>query len=272
MTTNEVIVTIIASTVLFLLLVSAIFLIIGLYQRRRIRFIQETAQIKIAYQRELLQAQIETQNQTLEYIGRELHDNVGQMLSVAMLHINWLDEELTNSPHQELTVKTLQVIEQTIQEVRQLTKALDTDTVRRFGLRDSLTNELERIGHAKRFQTNLHVLGEPYDLGDETEIILFRMAQEALNNAIKHARAKTLTVTTDYRPEAFMLLIHDDGRGFDLNEATTRQVKTSGSGVKNLYQRTKLLGGTCVIDTKPGSGTRIEVTLLPKKNIDKIPH
>ncbi|WP_461076731.1 sensor histidine kinase [Spirosoma flavus] len=214
-----------------------------------------------AYQRELLQSQLETQNQTLEYVGRELHDNVGQMLSVAMLHANWLEEDLAQSPLQSAVEQLVKTIDQTIQEVRQLAKTLDSSTVRRFGLRESLTFELERIGHTKRFQTHLNVLGNPYELGDETEIILFRMAQEALNNAIKHAGAKTLLVTTDYQPDSFGLLIADDGHGFDLVEAANRQVNKSGSGVNNLYQRTKLLGGICTIDTKPESGTCIEIKL-----------
>ncbi|GAB4022489.1 hypothetical protein GCM10028773_35520 [Spirosoma koreense] len=183
------------------------------------------------------------------------------MLSVAMLQLNGLEEDLTESSHQGAVHRMIQTIENTIQAVRQLAKTLDSSTVRRFGLRESLALELERIGQTGRYQTQLNLVGQPYSLSDEAEIILFRMAQESLNNALKHARAHTLTVTTTYASEAFTLLIADDGRGFDLTEATNRPLEKGGSGVNNLFQRAKLLGGTCTIDTQPGSGTRIEIEL-----------
>jgi len=261
MTTDEVIVTVIASTVLFLILITVIFVILGLYQRRRIRFLQETTRIKIAYQRELLQSQLETQNQTLEDIGQELHDNIGQMLSVAMLQLNGLDEDLMDSSHQSAIRKMTQTIETTIQAVRQLAKTLDRGTVRQFGLGESLGLELERIGQTGRYQTHLQVIGQAYDLGDEAEIILFRMAQESLNNALKHARARTLTITVDYQPTVFVLTIADDGRGFDLVESANRQAGASGSGMRNLHQRAQLLGGACLVSSQPGKGTSVEIKL-----------
>ena len=261
MTTDEVIVTVIASTVLFLVLVIIIFSVVGLYQRRKIIFLQEMARIKIAYQRELLQSQIETQNQTLEYVGQELHDNIGQMLSVAMLHLNGLEEELAQSTHQSAVRRMVESIEGTITAVRQLSKTLDKSTVKRFGLTESLNLELERIRQTGRYQTSLQVLGQPYALGDEAGIILFRMAQESLNNALKHARAKNLTIEAAYQPDTFSLSIIDDGQGFDQTEVTARQLSHSGSGLHNLHQRAQLLGGTCTIDSRPGAGTRVSITL-----------
>jgi signal transduction histidine kinase len=231
------------------------------YHRRQSEVSQEKRIMKETYQRELLQSQLETQNQTLEYVGQELHDNIGQMLSVAMLHLNGLEEELAQSAHQSTVRRMVESIEGTITAVRQLSKTLDKSTVKRFGLTESLNLELERIRQTGRYQTNLQVLGQPYALSDESGIILFRMAQESLNNALKHARAKSLTIEADYQPDAFSLSIADDGQGFDQTEVVARKLSHSGSGLHNLHQRAQLLGGTCTIDSQPGAGTRVCITL-----------
>ncbi|GAB4009577.1 hypothetical protein GCM10028808_18680 [Spirosoma migulaei] len=258
---EEFIFSFIVATLLLVLLVIFIIGFAFLFQRRQAQFRQEREVMRETYQRELLQSQLETQNQTLEYIGQELHDNIGQMLSVAMLHLNGLEEELMQSSHQSAVSRMVQTIEGTILAVRQLAKTLDSGTVQRFGLRESLGLELERINQTGRYQTHLQITGEPYELGNEAEIILFRMAQESLNNAIKHAGAKTLTITVDYQSTTLILTIADDGRGFELSETTNRQVGASGSGMRNLHQRAQLLGGTCLVDTQPGLGTRIEIKL-----------
>lgn len=246
-----------------ILLALAFFIVLFLlfFRQKQLKNQAEKIAIQETYERALLQSQLETQNQTLEYLGQELHDNIGQLLSVTMLQLNGLDEDLADPAHQADVRRMIQTIQNTIQAVRQLAKTLDSGTIKRFGLRESLALELERIEHTGRYQTYLHVTGQPYILGDETEIILFRMAQESLNNSLKHSHARTLTVTMDYQPEDFSLTIADNGRGFDLSEATNRSLDTGGSGVNNLYQRAKLLGGTCTIDTLPGSGTSIEIKL-----------
>lgn len=248
------------SVVLILMAIFSISFIIYYYRRRRESF-HERKLMKETYQRELLQAQLETQNQTLEYVGQELHDNIGQMLSVAMLHLNGLEEELAQSNHQSAVRRMVESIEGTITAVRQLSKTLDKSTVKRFGLTESLNLELERIRQTGRYQTSLQVSGQPYALGDEAEIILFRMAQESLNNALKHARARNLTIEAVYQPDAFSLSIRDDGQGFDQNEVMARELSHSGSGLHNLRQRAQLLGGTCIIDSQPGAGTRVYITL-----------
>ncbi|WP_229365663.1 sensor histidine kinase [Fibrisoma montanum] len=225
---------------------------------------QQLISLREAYERELLKTQIEIQNQTLEQVGRELHDHIGQLLSVAMLHLNGLDEELEQSEHRHAIQQTINVVRTTIQDVRALSKTLDSDTVRRFGLRQSLELELERIERTGRFRTYLHVTGTPYSLGEEAETILFRIAQESLNNAIKHSGGHAIMVTTSYQSDQFKLSITDDGKGFDVDEVSTRKADIAGSGLRNLQQRAHLLGGTCTISSEPGQETRVDI-VLPKQ-------
>ncbi|GAA4449627.1 hypothetical protein GCM10023189_09020 [Nibrella saemangeumensis] len=153
-----------------------------------------------------------------------------------------------------------------IQDIRSLSKTLDSDTVQRFGLRESLHLELDRIDKTGRFQTILNVNGTPYSLGEQTETVLFRMTQEALNNAIKHSSSHVLTVSLDYQPTSFTLTVTDNGKGFVAEEVYERDLNHNGSGLRNLERRAKLLGGTCVITSKPNDGTRIEISVPRSSN------
>lgn len=252
---NEIYVAVVAITCLMLLLSGVVGIAIVRYQNK-VRDMYKLAQ---TYERTLLQAQLETQNQTLEYIGQELHDNLGQMLSVAMLQLNGLEDELTGSSQQSTVRRMVGTIEGAIQAVRQLAKTLDSGTIQRFGLPDSLTLELERIRQTGRYQTHLHVTGQPYALDDKAGIILFRMAQESLNNALKYARAQTIAITADYQPDLFTLTIADDGQGFVVDEVLSRGIDGAGSGLGNLQQRARLLGGSCTIESQLGNGTCVRI-------------
>ncbi len=87
------------------------------------------------------------------------------------------------------------------------------------------------------------------------------MAQESLNNTLKHARAKNLTIEADYQPDAFTLSILDDGQGFDQAMIADHTLRQLGSGLHNLHQRAQLLGGTCTINSQPGTGTHVRIVL-----------
>ncbi|UFH54139.1 sensor histidine kinase [Spirosoma sp. KNUC1025] len=213
------------------------------------------------YQRELLQSQIEIQNHTLQQIAQELHDNIGQLLTVAVMRLNTLEDEVQELESQRSVQQTRELLRTVISDVRALSKTLDYDTVQRFGLLPSLTLELERIQHTGRIQAQLITSGETYSLGDQAETVLLRMAQESINNVLKHASASNLTVSVLYKPDCFVLTIADDGKGFNVGEATARTLDQAGAGLNNLHRRTRLLGGACRVDSNFGEGTRIEIQL-----------
>jgi signal transduction histidine kinase len=265
----DVILIISIGTLLLLLLAGFITSLLVLYKQRYKAHQQQLISLQEIYQRELLQSQLEIQNQTLQQVGNDLHDNIGQLLTVTIMRLTALEDEVTEPDAQQSVQQTRELVRTIITDVRALSKTLDFDTVRRFGLLPSLTLELERIRRAGRIRAELTTLGEPYSLGEQPEIVLLRMAQEALNNALKHAQAKVLTVTTDYKDDFFTLTIADDGRGFSVHEAQTRTLDQAGAGLGNLYRRTNLLGGTCLIDSIPNEGTRI-VIKLPRKPKDDL--
>ncbi|GAB4039696.1 hypothetical protein GCM10028809_61780 [Spirosoma gilvum] len=238
-----------------------------MHRRQYVRYLSEQEQTRNLHQRELLQSQLEIQNQTLQQVGHDLHDNIGQLLTVTIMRLNSLEYETKGSAVQPSVQQTRDLVKTIVTEVRSLTKALDHDTVRRFGLLPSLTSELDRIQRIGKIQTQLTTVGEPYSLGVHLETVLVRMTQESINNALKHAQAMTIQLIADYRPDKFILVIADDGKGFDVGEATARPLEEAGSGLSNLYRRASLFGGVCHISSQPGSGTRIEIT-MPRPQLD----
>ena len=258
---NGLIIIIIIGTIGLLLMAVFSLSFIIYYHRRRRESIREKQIIRESYQRELLQTQLETQNHTLQQIAQELHDNIGQLLTVAVMRLNALEDEITQPDTLRSVQQTRDLLRTIIADVRTLSKTLDFDTVQRFGLLPSLTLELERIQRTGRIHTQLIAIGDPYPLDEQSGIVLLRMAQESLNNALKHAHARNLTVSADYRPNAFLLTIADDGRGFDVDDARSRPLGQAGVGLSNLHRRAGLLGGTCTIVSQSGAGTRVEIQL-----------
>ncbi|MFN4146704.1 MAG: sensor histidine kinase [Runella sp.] len=259
-TADELIVIVVVVSSFTISLVVFIIVITSLYQKRRLQFVQEKLALHAQYQQEILKTQIEIQNQTLAQIGQELHDNIGQLLSVARFQLNVLESEQPSALSPQIK-EINDVVEQSIGELRALSKSLDSHFVADFGLVESLSHELQRIHRTGKCNTNLDILGEVYRLDTQKEIVLLRIAQETLNNTIKHADATLIAVELHYQTEEFRLIIQDNGRGFDYEAVTKRDMNTSGAGLRNIQRRTQLIGASYHLDTMPDYGTKTTVSI-----------
>ena len=189
---------------------------------------REKKRIKSQYERAILQSQIEIQNQTLQRVGQEIHDDVGQILSVLNLYLNIVKETNQQADIRERLEQTSDLVKQAIQSLRALSKSLDGFPVKDFGLVESISHELKRLEQTKKYVTELDVKGEPYSFGYNAEIILFRIVQELLNNAIKHAKATQITVLINYDPEKFIMEIKDNGIGFNYPQNVDNHLERVG--------------------------------------------
>ena len=259
---SEVIIIIVVGTILVLLLILFIVSFFFIYQRRQLQNQKEKAILKSQFAQEILKSQIEVQNSTLQQVGQELHDNIGQLLSVAKINLNILEGTLQEEENREYIKQTNEIIGQSIHDLRALTKSLDGDFVQQFGLQESMAYELQRIRKTKRFDTEINVNGEAYTFGYEREIILFRIFQEFLNNSIKHSGAKNISVELTYGQENFSLSLSDDGKGFDFEKLMTQKTLiSSGAGLRNIERRCELIGGKCLYETSNGKGTKLNIEL-----------
>lgn len=226
------------------------------FQKKKIQHVQEKANLKAQYDQEILKSQIEVQNATLQYLGKELHDNIGQLLSVARINLNVVEETTQGFENEGFVKQANELVEQSIQELRALSKSLDGDFVQDFGFQEILIHELQRIRKTKKFETEILIQGQRYSLGYDREIVLFRITQEILNNALKHSGAKIVEVILNYSPIDFTLQIIDNGKGFDYLEVMESELSQSGSGLRNIQRRATLIDFECEIISKISKGTR----------------
>ena len=242
----------------FILVAFVIFIISFalIFQRRQQKHRQEKATLKAQYDQEILTSQIEVQNTTLQYIGQELHDNIGQLLSVAKINLNVLEETVQDVENEGFIKQTNELVEQAIHDLRALSKSLDGDFVHDFGLQESIAHELQRIRKTKKFKTELTLSGEKYALGYEREIVLFRIVQEMLNNALKHSQAKNIEIKITYLPNNFTIIVSDDGIGFDFENTMKNELSQSGAGLRNIKRRAALINFDCEIASQTNQGTK----------------
>ncbi len=264
---SEVTIIIIIGTLLLVAMGGFVTALMFLYKRKYQAHQVEVAFLYETHRREILTAQLETQNQTLQRVADDLHDHVGQMLSVVWLHLNRLHKETEDLPAQETVDELLTYTSALVADVRSISKTLSTDTIDRFGLLACLDVEIDRINRAGPSQrVSIEVMGELYSMGTQTEIILLRMIQEALNNAIKHAPGAPIALSLDYRPELLSISVMDQGPGFSMDSVEAQSLSGSGQGLYNLRRRASLLGGTCTWlaayeDNKLSQGTKVLITV-----------
>lgn len=260
---TENILLIIAGTIMFLLLGMFIISFLFFYQRKRTMHIAEQEQLKSAFNQEILTTQIEVQEQTLNHISQELHDNVGQVLSFVKLNLG-TTASMADEQKQRKIDESRDLLAQVIADLRDLSKSLSFQQISQYGLERAIQTEVARVNKSGLIEINLEVSGEPYSLGEQRELVLFRIFQESLNNALKYAYARHLRINLLYAAELFNLTIADDGIGFSTEAAE----KNNGSGLRNIESRAALIGAGAILESSPGKGCSIQVNLNPVKQLN----
>jgi len=245
---EKIFIAVITTTFLMIILITAVVLAILKYQNRTRKHLLEVQDLKNIYQQEILKAQLEMQEQTFQTISQEIHDNIGQILSLIRLNISTIKTE-ENSPSERKVITSKELLDQAIEDLRDLSKRLNTEYVSRQGLAELLRFQLNLIQKTGLYETTLEVHGEERPLNAEKKLIIFRIAQEALNNVLKHAQAKDISVLLMYMSVKIILSIKDDGIGFSPEGAQ------KSLGLQNMAHRAGLIGASFTLQSKPGEGT-----------------
>ncbi|ERM83786.1 hypothetical protein P872_01870 [Rhodonellum psychrophilum GCM71 = DSM 17998] len=232
---------------LMLFMVSFIVIIVVIHRKRQVQNQQKILNLKAEYEKTILNVELEIQEETLGYVGRELHDNIGQLLSLTKLNLS--------SSKPEKIQEGRHLIGMVIKEVRALSKTLNLDWVEGISLGEYFQKELNKLDQIGFCKTQFKVEGQEIKLIKEKKLVLIRVFQECLNNAVKHSEAQLILVSMVNTSDCLELTFKDDGNGFDLS------VPSSGLGLLNLSKRMETIGGKMVIQTKRGTGTEIKLTL-----------
>jgi len=255
------------STVIILLLAGLIIFSLFIHQKRKYRYLQDKSQLKNNFDRELLRSQLEIQSQAFESISRELHDNVGTLISIAMVHLQSMEATLQEA--EKNTVRAADgLLSEAMGTLRDISKSIHPENISRLGWQDSFIAELDRICKTKLFTVAHSIEGDPIDIELDKQVIIFRIIQETLNNIVKHSNGSHIDARICFSDRHVVITIADDGRGLN---RTLIELMESGSGVRNMFARAAML--PAVLTIKPGntSGTVVELSYHePAMELQKI--
>ena len=245
----------IVCTLLIALLIGFITMIIYRYQQKQNAYFKSLEELKIVHANEMLQSQLEIQEQTFENISREIHDNIGQKLTLAKLHLNTLDINDKRMAVIQLT-DSVSIISEAINDLSDISRSMSSEIILNNGFIKGLEFEVAQLNKSCLYKIELLVTGNPVFLDSQRELVLFRIVQEALNNIVKHAIAKTILIHLDYDEAMLSLKISDDGKGF-VNGGNTKP----GTGIANMNRRANLLKGSFAIESILGNSTTIKIKI-----------
>jgi len=223
---------------------------------------EEKMRMKYDYEREILKTQLEIQESTLTNISQEIHDNIGQVLSLAKITLARIGESDTPLVNQRIA-ETRTLIGKAIQDLRDLSKTMHPQYIFDRGLEKSIKTELENIASTELFATSFSTEGVVRNLGPQNELILFRIVQELLNNAVKYSKATNIKTVLTYTPTDFTLYFADDGIGYDT--ALAEQAEKPGLGMKTIRNRVAMIGANYQAESSAGNGTKVFITLKALK-------
>lgn len=251
----DIILFILFPTVAIIILIMGIVLGMVKANRDKVKHEAELAQIEIAFQKELREADIEVGEFLRSQFARELHDNIGHTLTYMRLHI---ETGKLDNPENEVVFQPIEaLLDNASEQVRMLSRSMNSDYLTQVGFTYAVKMECDRLRKASGMEINVQE-GEIELIGQQKdrELMAFRIFQEIITNNIKHAKATKLDVILNI--ENTLLSVVDNGVGFDL-EATLKTNRASG--IKNVIKRAQLAGFGCKINSVPKEGCSYQLTV-----------
>lgn len=234
-----------------LLLGIAIIMFFRISLKRKNKLLFEQEIMKSRFEQTLLNSKLEIQEQTFSYISKEIHDNIGQVLSLARLNLN----RMSIDPDAQKMTLIDELMGKALTDLRNLSHSLDRDVIEKAGWIKAAERLFRDLGKTGTCKVSFSAQENLPQLENEKHIILFRMIQEIINNIIKHASAKEIKFSAIQSDSLIEVKIEDDGKGFDMNSVT------KGAGLQNLESRSKMIGANMYIHTVPGSGTCVTIAV-----------
>ncbi|MHA4811547.1 sensor histidine kinase [Flavitalea flava] len=249
-------ITILLGTLIILFFGVAVITLFTLFNKKSQLNLKEKEIMRATYEKTILQSQLEIQEQTFNVISGELHDNVGQVLSLAKVQINIMTE--SDNLNKGMLNEVKENIGKAMKDLRDIAKGLSSDRIRLLSIYDTVEEELDRVNKSGVLRAALSRNGQEFRLDEQKKLILFRIIQESIQNCIKHAAASEVRVSFFYEDRGLKVCIQDNGKGF--NQAEIRRTN-EGLGLMNIKRRAWLAGGEALVESSLNLGTSVNISI-----------
>ena len=208
------------------------------------------------FSEQLLQSRLEIQETIFRSISEEIHDNVGQLLSLASLQLN-----LIRSDERKVALSDIKEnVHCALNELRYLARNINGTHLQQLSLYQFMNNQQEKLNRTTSLRCELYCKGQEVLLASDYKVMIFRLVQECIQNSLKHAQASLLKLTLDFEhADGFVIIIADNGKGFNPDMLVGNFLP--GLGLKNIQHRIALLKGTHHIESSAENGTIINLTI-----------
>ncbi|SJZ58601.1 Histidine kinase [Sediminibacterium ginsengisoli] len=254
---EDILITIVIASVFLVLIGFFLLLTVFVFLRRQRKFQQEKDEMKNKFDQTILKTQLEIQEQTFTHISREIHDNIGQILSLVRLNLSTFSPATPEDKFEH----TDQLLGKAIKDLRDLSHSLQTNRIHDIGIIESIRQLMITLEKTGRYKTSLKIADTFTGIDKDTDLILFRMIQEIVNNILKHAGASSIDMEISGDQHDAVVRVSDNGSGFD-----TEKLKNAGMGIglQNIFSRAKMIHASVDIKSAPGMGTAIILHIKPK--------
>mgnify|MGYP005995593829 CR=1 FL=1 len=237
---------ILISTVLVCLITIALITLFVVFQQRKNKLLIEKRENKKRFEKEIAETQIEIREETLRNISWELHDNIGQLLTLAKIQLQNATKDNINEVSETISLG--------LKEVRLLSKLINPEAIKNIELKEAVQLEIDRFNRLNFIKSNLEIIGNEKKIDKKSSIIIFRILQEFFSNTIKHSKASTLKVILNYTNERLLISASDNGIGF----LQTENIQ-NGIGIQNIKSRAKLIGAQAKFTSEKDKGTTLSI-------------
>jgi signal transduction histidine kinase len=257
---TEIILIIAIMTAVIIIFIAGLFLFANQLKSRRLLHQKEKANIEKQHKLDLLNNQLQVQQQTMQYIGSEIHDSVAQKLTLATLYSRKLGFEHINSEMAGKQENISSIINDSLEELKDLSRTLSN-----YNIQDKELSELVNIECRKITATGVCGVESAIDYNRLLPFIVkstvLRIMQEFIQNSLKHSDCDLIKINVSEKQNGLSVLLVDNGKGFD-----TDATQSNGIGLSNMKRRTKFIGGTFDLNSRAGLGTTLEL-FIDHKNL-----
>lgn len=253
---KDILISVIAGSLLFFLLCVFIVAFTLLYLKKRKEHKLKQEKLASEFAETLLRSELEIKEQTLQNISNELHDNIGLTAVLVNIYLNTINPDKPKNLKKKIS-ESKKLIKQLIKDIKILSLDLNSDRAVQLGLPRILAIEINKLNQSEVYTSSLNIYGKEFSLPAATITILYRMAQEIINNILKHSKATEILTEIRFLENFLTLVFTDNGKGFNVNE----KLDGKGNGLINLRKRANVLNAELIIKSDLGSGTTIIIQI-----------